>query len=226
MPVGITHTLPCIVDIDVHVPCIPHAAGDHGIRHFSHGHVVDVLLKEVPTVPTHRRSLRESVRWYVMQSRDRQPLWLGVILRGLGGYGDEMGFVADKVQLASLNIAGDARLGFARAEVKLEVCSRDWPFHLPGVADRVYLSCNLRSGLLQVQIHPVPLPVVEYPPRADPLTGQRWRRLRVRIPTHSKSEDYQRNPSMKLLFHCGPLIKILRSRCGSGGSVVLPCSDD
>src|SRR6185369_12847872 len=53
--------LPAIVDHEVNVTGVSHAAGYHRIRHFLDQLLADIAGKLVPTVPTHRRRLGETV---------------------------------------------------------------------------------------------------------------------------------------------------------------------
>src|SRR5260370_24156257 len=53
---------PSVVDVDVNVAGIAHAAGCHGVRALAHGFVVDSSGEFVPTAPTHRRRLGTTIR--------------------------------------------------------------------------------------------------------------------------------------------------------------------
>src|SRR5258708_4294319 len=55
--------LPGVVDVDIDVTGIAHAAGCHCVGDLAHGFVVDSSSEFVPTVPTHGRCFGESVGW-------------------------------------------------------------------------------------------------------------------------------------------------------------------
>ena len=52
---------PALVDDDVGVAGLGHAAGDHCIGHGANGGVVEVIMELVPAIPAHGRSAREAV---------------------------------------------------------------------------------------------------------------------------------------------------------------------
>ena len=56
---GITAHLPAVVDVHILVAGGLHATADHGVGHFTNEFVADVAAKLVPTIPSHRRSLRK-----------------------------------------------------------------------------------------------------------------------------------------------------------------------
>ena len=58
---GVAIDLPAIVDDDVFVAGVFHAAGDHRVGHAANHVVADVAVKFVPGVPAHRRSFGEAV---------------------------------------------------------------------------------------------------------------------------------------------------------------------
>src|SRR5262249_29690760 len=51
----VAHALPGVVNVDVHVAGVFHAALDHGIGHAAHGGIVNRVSELVPTVPAHGR---------------------------------------------------------------------------------------------------------------------------------------------------------------------------
>ena len=67
--VRVTPALPAVVDVDVDVAGIAHAARDHRVGDLAHGAVVDVGAELVPAVPAHRRRLRVGVGRHVVQHR-------------------------------------------------------------------------------------------------------------------------------------------------------------
>src|ERR1019366_6575076 len=50
---------PSVVDVDVDIAGIFHAAGDHGVSLGAHGSRIDLLREMIPAVPAHRRSRRK-----------------------------------------------------------------------------------------------------------------------------------------------------------------------
>lgn len=74
--VGVAFSFPGVVDVDVNVAGITHAALHHGIGDLADGLVVDGMLELVPAVPTHRRGAREAVVGEIAQRwtrRARRP---------------------------------------------------------------------------------------------------------------------------------------------------------
>src|SRR3989442_15381385 len=51
----VTYHLPAVVDHDVPIPSVAHAARDHGVGGFADPPVRDVAPEMVPAVPAHRR---------------------------------------------------------------------------------------------------------------------------------------------------------------------------
>src|SRR3989442_9301714 len=51
----VTYHLPAVVDHDVPIPSVAHAARDHGVGGFADQPVRDVAPEVVPAVPAHRR---------------------------------------------------------------------------------------------------------------------------------------------------------------------------
>ena len=62
---------PGVVDIDVDIAGVAHAAGCDGVGHAAHGGVVHFAGELVPTVPAHGRSLRVAVRGDRFERRQR-----------------------------------------------------------------------------------------------------------------------------------------------------------
>src|SRR5262249_9577097 len=55
VPLGVAPSLPRVVDVDVDVTGVFHAARDHGVGDFADGFVIDLFGELIPTVPTHGR---------------------------------------------------------------------------------------------------------------------------------------------------------------------------
>src|SRR6185295_2556778 len=66
--------LPAVVDDEIDVAGIAHAARHHGIGHRLYQILADVAGKLIPTVPTHRRSFRQTiiVRLHVGPAHEEQ----------------------------------------------------------------------------------------------------------------------------------------------------------
>src|ERR1700734_1343752 len=58
-PLCVAFTLPCVIDIDIHISGLSQAAAHHGIRLGAYDRVADLVREMIPTVPTHGRSARQ-----------------------------------------------------------------------------------------------------------------------------------------------------------------------
>ena len=71
IPVGVAAGFPRVVDIDVDVARVAHAAGGDGVGHFAHALVVHPAGEFVPTVPAHRRGERQPIGRQRLHRRQR-----------------------------------------------------------------------------------------------------------------------------------------------------------
>ena len=61
LPLRVAAQLPGVVDVDVGVAGLAHAAGNHRIGHCAHGRVVNSAGELVPAIPAHRRRAHQAV---------------------------------------------------------------------------------------------------------------------------------------------------------------------
>ena len=85
--------LPGVIDVHVHITGVAHAVSGHGIGNFPHSLVVNLAMKVVPAVTSHRRRARQTVVSHCMYHRrsdlrkvrkGRNGSWIGRCF----GYGE------------------------------------------------------------------------------------------------------------------------------------------
>jgi hypothetical protein len=101
-PLGVAAGLPGVVDLDVDVANILHAARDHRIGHGAYVGIGDPAGKLIPTVPAHGRRSDEAIVGKIVQRRQGKRSWGGGCLFGRAdrSTSDDLAFVAVPFELS------------------------------------------------------------------------------------------------------------------------------